>query len=114
MESTLSILNRLFSEDPKLIPTKPVREYHIDKDRLELWKSLAEPYMVKKFNYIEYHFSDWLKSLAFSIDKLIEFIKDSSCSFLVSTGESSGKIKVLVNYGCIIYFIKLWKQKDLK
>ena len=91
MDSTLNILFKLFEEDPKLKRTKPSKEYHIDKDKLEQWKLLAERKFVENFNYIEYHFNYWLKSMAYSIDKLIEFMNESPCNFIISNGETGEK-----------------------
>jgi hypothetical protein len=85
-EQTYDLLIRLFEQDPRLSKTKPKREYHVDQQRLARWMSLAEPYLKDQMRYIEYHFDEWLHALANCIDRLIDTMSQSACSFLVSTG----------------------------
>jgi len=86
-ETTLDLLNRLFNTDPRLMRTKPTKEYHVDQQKLQEWKSLAEPYLVDQMRYVEYHFNDWLASLAQAIDLLISEMNHSDCDFLISNGK---------------------------
>lgn len=86
-ESTLDLLNRLFDTDPRLRRTKPTKEYHIDLNKLEKWKSLADSNLVEHMRYVEYHFKDWMASLAYAIDILLEAMTGSNCDFMISNGK---------------------------
>jgi hypothetical protein len=108
---TLDILNKLFDEDPKLKPTKPTKEYHVDKIKLENWKKLAESNFVENFNYIEYHFDYWLKSLAYSIDTLIEIMNTSPCNFIISNGETREKDQSISELWMYYIFSEVMKTK---
>jgi hypothetical protein len=87
-ESTLDLLNRLFREDPRLARTKPAREYRVDPEKWARWQSLAEPELKNMVRYVEYHFNQWLASLAKGIDDLLLEMEKRDCDIYVSTGIS--------------------------
>lgn len=88
VESTLDILNRLFKEDPRLAKTKPARKYGVDPEKWKRWQSLATPELKSMVKYVEYHFDQWLASLATGIDGLLAEMDKRSCDIYVSTGAS--------------------------
>jgi hypothetical protein len=86
--STLQILIDLFDTDPRLIRTKPTQEYRIDPVKWTKWQSLATSQMKKEVRYVQYHFNQWLESLAIGIDALLEDMSLHQCDVYVSTGTS--------------------------
>lgn len=87
-ESTLDLLNRLFREDPRLVRTKPTREYRVDPEKWARWQSLATAELRNLVRYVEYHFDQWLASLAKGIDDLLVAMDKNQCDIYVSTGIS--------------------------